>query len=449
MSGDSVTVSFDSEAPGEFLGLVRGVITMAQPENMVVSREVAGDPATKGVGVDRRIVNDDLTELRFYVTATAIKPHLVLPGDGQGFAVDASEFLMKRQLHSATKVVMTNPTQAAVVCQLSTVAPFSITNVEANGVSRPAASVISIPPGQSLEVELDMDLTIDYLNQAIAGSVVADPVADAAAAAAAAAEAKRTEPTSEPGTPTMGQRRFTVEGPTSDHAVGFETVSVKQPVSPVPEEADESKGDTKGSGGDGGGGDGGGVSGTQIESFPALAETKVLASKLHKPEPTPFEAALVPPLVLPPSFAYPPAGSVRIADLLTATFMDGTSQSFKLEADIPRTSIAPSVTEIDFGTCLAGSTNTRTIKVGNFGRGHAGWEMSSNMGCFTCSPASGVLEGYISKIAKNFGEVEVSYTPDGAGFFESVLSLEGSLGEPGHRIKVFGQGTHDEGIGKF
>jgi hypothetical protein len=324
---------------------------------------------------------------------------------------------------------MTNPTQATLTCRLATAAPFSIIGVEANGDRTPGDGVITILPGQSLQVELAMDLSVDELNGAIASSVVVG----AAAAAAAAEEVTLQEEAS---------------GGSSGGGGGSSgTADTLRPGSSISEPADEEA--ERG--------------GSQIEAFPQLLQFPPAAAAADAVAATTVFGAdvLVPSLArvnsdtaasAPPAWtiaAHPPAGSVRISDVLTASYTDGTSQTFRVAADIPRTAITPSAAQINFGTCLAGSTSTQTMQVGNFGRGHAGWQLSSNMGCFSCVPSSGRLEGFISKVSQNRCEVEVSYTPDGAGFFEAVLLLEGMLGEPSHKIRVFGQGTHDEGVGRF
>lgn len=141
-----------------------------------------------------------------------------------------------------------------------------------------------------------------------------------------------------------------------------------------------------------------------------------------------------------------PAGEIRLAEVLSVRFVDGSIQEIDLEATVQASHLELSATDLDFGTCLVGSTVSRELTVRNTGLAHTAWEATSADAAFRCEPASGQLTGYTSQVSGHADQIVVKYTPVAIGFFESVVEVVGKLGEPTRRVRVFGKGTYDEGV---
>ena len=164
LSRDAVKVHFKSPVAGEFLGLVRGIMTMKNPADVIVSRAIPGDAATQSIGVDRTIATDDDKELRFYMTASAATPHVVLPAKLDRFKCGVTDMIETGRASSTISVVMSNTTTAKLALSLATNAPFAIEDVEFGGVASLNGNGILLP-GQSLRANVAMGISSKVLMQ--------------------------------------------------------------------------------------------------------------------------------------------------------------------------------------------------------------------------------------------------------------------------------------------
>ena len=331
LNGDAVKVHFKSPAAGEFLGLVRGVMTMKDPANLKVSRAVAGDAATAGIGVDRTEATDDSKELRFYMTASAVSPRVSLPLEVGSFHCDALDMLNHGEASATQFIVMSNTTTAQTALSLVTEAPFRIDAVEFGGVASPNGAGILLP-GQSLKAEVSMSITNKMLMQ-----LVVEDMHERVRERNISSAFKRLD------------------------SKGDGEVSVQEL-----EQARVDSGSVKN----------------------ALLRDQIKMHETHQ-------------------MLGPDAGRLRVGEVLTATFLDGTAQTFDLFAEVPISILGLSTAEIDFGVCLAGATATRPLTVTNRGLAHTGFEAVSSHGAFGCVPSSGPLQGFSSHVVSNSMTINV------------------------------------------
>ena len=73
--------------------------------------------------------------------------------------------------------------------------------------------------------------------------------------------------------------------------------------------------------------------------------------------------------------------------------------------------------------------------------------MESGVDHFACTPSSGTLDGFASRVSNHAETISITYAPPSDGFFETTLVLKGGLGEEEKRIRIFGEGTYDEAGG--
>ena len=417
MNKDSVTIKFESNTPGEFLGLVRGVATMSNLYDMKVSKAIEGDAATATIGVDRTKANDDQTEMRFYVTATAVEPRLEIPDDTSAFKFDPQALLNNNAVHSSVDYVVTNPTQASISTKFSSSFPFSVGKVECEGLTYEADEFVTLKPGSNAKITADVKLTVAELNKMTldivkrmekdAGDTVRDPSGKGATLPAAEGTSEETcidsavlkRDGDDISRPLSVQSTF--EAFDTDHT-GIITM-------------DEFRLAIRA----------GLVANTMwVKRFPDL----VGAGEDEGP------AELV----------EVPDGVLRVGEPLTATFSDGRMQEFNLLADVPVTYLAVHKTEIDFGTCVVGTSTTKEVRIANLGLSFTAWDLQSSQDYFACEPATGILEGCVSRVAANEAVVAVAYSPPSDGYFEATLTLTGRLGEDSRQIRIYGQGTYDE-----
>lgn len=260
----------------------------------------------------------DETEIRFFVTGTAVAPRLELPGLPPKFQSDPAELIATGRIDATSSIVLTNPTMGNIVCSLATQHPFSVLSTATNGRRVAADRPVDLKPGSSVEVAIGLQLTADAV-AALARSQVAD-----------------------------------------------------------------------------------------------------------------FGDAL-------------PNGEIRLAEVLSIRFVDGSTQRVDLQASVQTSHLELSSTDIDFGTCLVGSTAMRELTVRNTGLAHTAWDAASADPAFHCEPSSGQLTGFESHVSGHTSQIVVHYCPAAVGFFESVIEVVGRLGEHTRLVRVFGKGTHDEG----
>jgi len=473
MNNDSVTIKFESDKPGEFLGLVRGVATMANASDMKISKATAGDDATAGIGVDRTKANDDQTEMRFYVTATAVEPKLEVPGDTASFDFDLEDLLKNNAVHSTADYVMTNPTQAIISTKFSSTFPFSVEKVEVEGLVYHPDEFVTLKPGSNAKVTTNVDLTVAELNKMtldIVKRMEADSTAVLRASSAIAkARAAKVRVSSARQTSARNSASSTrsaagkPQGPGDrggGGGAGADADADADTADAAGEEEEEAAFVTHGRDDDSRPSS---VQGT-FEMLDGNHDGIVTLSEFRFA----IRSGLVANTMWTKRFAdliglnggvvekgdrdnaaplvEVPDGALRVGETLVATFGDGRMQEFDLVADIPMTFLDVHTTEIDFGTCVVGMSTTKQLKIANLGLSHTAWDMKSSQDYFGCQPSTGVLEGHVSRVAANEAILDVSYSPPSDGYFEAALTLTGRLGEDARQVRIFGQGTYDEAL---
>ncbi|KAM9187327.1 deleted in lung and esophageal cancer protein 1 [Dugong dugon] len=136
---------------------------------------------------------------------------------------------------------------------------------------------------------------------------------------------------------------------------------------------------------------------------------------------------------------------------LLLEYANRTTQVVPLRATVAVPELQLSTSWVDFGTCFVNQTRVREVYLMNLSSCQSYWavlmgqqEPAKGTAAFKVSPSNGLLEARSVNAPPSSITLQVIFTARSSELYESMLVVEGMLGEKACTLRLRGQGSYDE-----